>query len=217
MWPWNFCARCLDRTPIRRATVYFRASAFEARTLTERILLAQIVGAHGIRGDVTARVYADDPDNLKRYGQLTDKSGLNTYVVTSVRMGTKGAILHLKGVSDRNDAEALRGVELYVARAKLPDADEGAYYHADLIGLAAVSADGQRMGSIIAVQNFGAGDLLEISVPGERETLLIPFRDQFVPEVDIKGGTVVIVPPVMIGEPIPKSERMDHDGHDDEE
>lgn len=166
--------------------------------MSNLILLAQIIGAHGIRGDMTARVYADDADNLKRYGRLSDKSGQRSYAVTSVRMGAKGAVLRLEGVTDRTGAEALRGLELFIPRSALPEADDGSYYYADLVGLRAVTIEGTEFGKVMGVRNFGAGDLLEVAIGNSNETILIPFRDQFVPDVDIKGGKVVVVPPILI-------------------
>lgn len=190
---------------------------FEAGDVGDLILIAQIVGAHGLRGDLTARIYADDANNLKRYGRLSDKSGQRSFDVTSIRMGAKGAIIRLKGVTDRTEADTLRGLELYVARSALPDADDGSYYHADLVGLTAVSVDGAAIGRVVGVQNYGAGDLLEISVKAN-ETVLIPFRDQFVPTVDVKGGMVVIVAPIMIDGSEQRSTGLgDNAGHDDEE
>ena len=101
----------------------------------------------------------------------------------------------LEGVGDRTAAEALKGVELYVDRDRLPAAAEGEFYHADLIGLAAVDPEGKRIGEIVAVQNFGAGDLLEIRLAGSGKTELVPFTDATIPEVDIAAGRVVVAMP----------------------
>jgi 16S rRNA processing protein RimM len=104
-------------------------------------------------------------------------------------------VARLEGVADRDAAEALKGVELYVARDRLPPAAEGEFYHADLVGLAAVDAAGKAIGTIVAVHNFGAGDLLEIKLSGASKTELVPFTDAFVPEVDIAARRVVVVLP----------------------
>ena len=107
-----------------------------------RILLGQINGAHGIRGDIIVRTFTGDPGAIAAYGPLTDASGHKSFKLRVVRVTDKGVIARLDGVTDRNGAEAVRGQELYVDRAKLPAPDEAEYYHADLIGLAAVSLEG---------------------------------------------------------------------------
>jgi 16S rRNA processing protein RimM len=98
-------------------------------------------------------------------------------------------------VNDRNAAEALKGVALYVDRARLPSAEEGEFYHADLVGLAAEDREGHRIGTVVAVENYGAGDILELRLEGSRQTEMIPFADAFVPEVDVAGGRIVVVLP----------------------
>ncbi|NOT72281.1 MAG: ribosome maturation factor RimM [Hyphomicrobium sp.] len=165
-----------------------------------RILLGQIGSAHGIRGDVMVRTYTADPASIAAYGPLTDKDGARPLTLSVVRVTDKGVVARIKGVSDRNAAELLRGRELYVLRAKLPDADEAEYYHADLIGLEAVTEDGHPFGRVIAVQNFGAGDLLEIRVGDSRDVEFIPFTNACVPDVDIAAGRLTVVPPVLTGE-----------------
>ncbi len=161
------------------------------------ILLGRIVGAHGIRGEVLVHSFAEEPGNIGSYGALSDKTGTRTFKLRVLRLTPKGAIVaRISGISDRNAAEALKGVELYVARDKLPEPDEDEFYHADLVGLAAVAPDGVPIGEIVAVQNYGAGDLIEIRIPGRKDTELVPFSDRFVPEVDIPARKVVVVMPV---------------------
>ncbi len=163
----------------------------------DTILLGRIVGAHGIRGEVLVHSFAAEPEAIGSYGPLTDKAGARTYKLRVLRMTPKGAIVaRITGVADRNAAEALKGVELYVAREKLPEPDADEFYYADLVGLAAVAPDGAPIGEIVAVQNYGAGDLIEIRVAGAKETALVPFADRFVPEVDIAARKVVVVMPV---------------------
>jgi 16S rRNA processing protein RimM len=159
----------------------------------DRILLGHIAGAHGIRGEVIIHAFTDPPENIAAYGPLIDEAGARTFEIEIVRATAKGVVARLPGISDRNAAEALKGVDLYVERDRLPAAAEGEYYHADLIGLAAVDSDGRRIGEIVAVQNFGAGDLLEIRLAGARHTELIPFTDAFVPEVDVAARRVVVI------------------------
>lgn len=165
------------------------------------ILLGRIVGAHGIKGDVIVHSFAAVPEDIAAYGPLSDKAGGRTFKLRVLRMTPKGAVIgRIAGVTDRNAAEALKGVELYVARDKLPEPDEDEFYHADLVGLAAVSADGQAIGQVVAVQNYGAGDLLEIRIPGARDTALVPFTDSFVPRVELTARQVVVVMPVDAGD-----------------
>jgi 16S rRNA processing protein RimM len=166
-----------------------------------RILLGQIGSAHGIKGDVIVRSYTADPADIAAYGPLTDKAGAKPLTLSVVRVSDKGVVARVKGVSDRNGAEALKGRELYVDRTKLPKASDAEYYHADLIGLAAVTADGEPYGRVLAVQNFGAGDLLEIQLSGGKDAEFIPFTNACVPEVDLALGRLTVVPPVMTGEP----------------
>jgi 16S rRNA processing protein RimM len=166
-----------------------------------RILLGRIVGAHGIKGDVIVHSFAAEPEDIAGYGALSDKAGVRSFKLRVLRMTPKGAIIaRIAGVADRNAAEALKGVELYVARDKLPKPDEDQFYHADLIGLAAVGPDGQPIGEVVAVQNYGAGDLLEIRIPGAGDTALVLFTDSFVPRVDLAARQVVVVMPVEAGD-----------------
>ena len=161
----------------------------------KRILLGRIAGAHGIRGEVIIHAFTEPPENIAAYGPLSDEAGARTFRIETARATAKGVVARLAGVSDRTAAEALKGVDLYVDRDRLPPAVEGEYYHADLIGMAAVDPAGQRIGEVVAVQNFGAGDLLEIRLAGARQTELIPFTDAHVPEVDVAARRVVVVLP----------------------
>jgi len=160
-----------------------------------RILLGHIAGAHGIRGEVLIKTYTEAPENVGTYGPLSDESGTRTFNLKSARTTPKGVVARLQGIDDRNAAEALKGVALYIERERLPAAADGEFYHADLIGLAAVNGDGKPLGEIVAVQNYGAGDLLEIRLAGASKTELVPFTDAAVPEVDIAARRVVVILP----------------------
>ena len=159
-----------------------------------RILLGRIVGAHGIRGDVVIHSYAAVPEDIGAYGPLSDKSGTKTFKLSGVRAASKGVVARVAGVSDRNAAEALKGTELYVARDKLPAAEEGEFYVADLIGMTAVDAQGHVIGKVVDAPDYGAGSLLEIRKPGVAQTELIPFTDAFVPHVDLAARRVTVNP-----------------------
>ena len=161
----------------------------------KRILLGRIVGAHGIRGDVQIAAYTGAPDAIGAYGPLSNEAGNRTFAVRVVRVTPKGVIARVDGVTDRTAAEKLKGTDLYVTRDRLPPPGEGEFYHEDLIGLAAVDPDGKTFGILVAVSNFGAGDLIEIKIEGQRHTELIPFTSAFVPSVDVAGGRVTVVVP----------------------
>ena len=165
-----------------------------------RILLGRIAGAHGIRGEVAIHAFTAAPEDIGAYGPLLDASGARSFEIGIVRVTTKGVVARLTGVGDRNAAEALKGVELYLDRDRLPAAAEGEFYHADLIGLAAVDPEGKPIGAIVAVPNYGAGDLLEIRLAGSGRTEFVPFTEATVPEVDIVAGRVVIVTPAVSGD-----------------
>lgn len=175
-----------------------------------RILLGQITGVHGIRGDLIVRSYTADPADVAAYGPLTDKDGAKPLSISVMRVSDKGVVARAKGISDRNGAEALKGRELYVLRSKLPEADKAEYYHADLIGLDAITADGRPFGRVTAVQNFGAGDLLEIKTQDGRDSEFIPFTNACVPEVDLGKRTLTVVPPLMTGDPEPAADENDN-------
>ncbi len=160
-----------------------------------RILLGHISTAHGIRGEVLIKSYTADPADIAAYGPLSDAGGNRTFALSNVRVVKKGVIARIDGITDRNAAEALRGTELFVERDRLPEPDEDEVYHADIIGLTASRTDGSEVGEIVAVQNFGAGDLLEIRLAGKRRTEFVPFSKDFVPDLDIAAGRIIVVMP----------------------
>ena len=158
---------------------------------TQQICVARIGAAHGVRGAVKLWTFTEDPLAVTRYGPLTTKDGARQFDVTHAREAKDHLVATLKGIATREDAERLNGIELYIAREKLPDTDDDEYYHADLIGLAAVNAANEPIGRVIAIHNFGAGDIIEIAPP-QGTTLLLPFTNAVVPSVDLAGGRVVI-------------------------
>jgi 16S rRNA processing protein RimM len=155
------------------------------------ICVARIGAAHGVRGAVKLWTFTEDPLAVKRYGPLATKDGARRFEVTSARETKGHLVATLKGVTTREEAERLNGIELYIEREKLPAAGEGEYYHADLIGLAAVTTTDAPLGRVIAIHNFGAGDIIEIAPP-QGATMLLPFSNAVVPTVDLTGGRVVI-------------------------
>lgn len=158
------------------------------------ICVARIGAAHGVRGAVKLWTFTEDPLAVKHYGPLTTKDGARKFEVATAREAKGHLVATLKGIANREEAERLNGIELYIAREKLPATDEDEYYHADLIGLAAVSAAGEPIGRVTAIHNFGAGDIIEIAPP-HRPTMLLPFTNAVVPTVDLAAGRVVIVLP----------------------
>src|SRR5215475_11884585 len=165
--------------------------------MSAQVCIARIGAAHGVRGAVKLWTFTEDPFAVTRYGPLATKDGARAFEVAHAREGKGHLVATLKGVTTRNEAERLNGIELYVAREKLPATDEDEYYHTDLIGLAAVTTADEPLGKVVAIHNFGAGDIIEIAPPSGA-TMLLPFSNAVVPTVDITGGRVVIELPAEI-------------------
>jgi 16S rRNA processing protein RimM len=161
------------------------------------ICIARIGAAHGVRGAVKLWTFTEDPLAVLRYGALATKDGARQFEVTHAREAKGHLVATLKSIATREDAERLNGIELYIARDKLPATDEDEYYHADLIGLAAVNAADEPLGHVTAIHNFGAGDIIEIA-PTRGAAMLLPFTNAVVPTVDLAGGRVVIELPAEI-------------------
>jgi 16S rRNA processing protein RimM len=168
------------------------------------ICIARIGAAHGVRGAVKLWTFTEDPLAVKAYGPLLTKDGARSFEVASAREAKGHLVATLKGVGSREDAERLNGIELYIARDKLPATEENEYYHADLIGLAAVTSANEPLGRVIAIHNFGAGDIIEIAPP-QGATMLLPFTNAVVPSIDLKSGRVVIELPKEIDGDSPTS------------
>ena len=160
-----------------------------------RVCVGAIAGAHGVRGQVRIAAFTADPDDLMAYGPVRDEAGSRRFEITVVGRSRGQMIARVAGIGDRDAAEALKGIRLYVDRAALPATAADEFYHADLIGLAVVDRAGKSLGTIGAVHDFGAGDVLEIA-PAEGPSVLVRFTREAVPEVDLKGGKVVVeLPP----------------------
>ena len=161
--------------------------------MTDRICVAQIGAAHGLRGEVRFRSFTQDPMAVTSYGPLESEDGTRRFEIEALRPSKDLFVARLAGITDRNAAETLTNLKLYVSRDRLPPAKDGEFYHADLVGLAAVTPDGASLGTVTAVHNFGAGDVIEIK-PESGETLLVPFTDATVPEIDLATRCMVVVP-----------------------
>jgi 16S rRNA processing protein RimM len=162
---------------------------------TARVCVAQIGGAHGIRGEVRLKSFTAEPEAFARYGPLESEDGARRIEIASLRPGNGVYVARLKGVADRNAAEALRNIRLYVPRERLGAAEPDEFYHADLIGLEVVDTQGVQRGRVVAVPNFGAGDLIEIAPATGGPSVLLPFSKAAVPEIDLVAGRVVVDPP----------------------
>lgn len=160
----------------------------------KRVCLGLVAGAHGVRGAVRIKSFTAKPEDVAGYGPLEDESGRQRFSLRLVGEAKGVLIGWLSGVADRERAEALRGLRLYLPRAALPPTGEDEFYHADLIGLEAVLADGTALGQVKSVHDFGAGDTLEIERP-EGPPAMVPFTRAVVPIVDLESGRLVIDPP----------------------
>ncbi len=169
-------------------------SAVAVNMVEDRLCVAVIAGAHGVRGDVRIKSFTADPEGLAAYGPLTDKTGGREFRIKILGLARGLLRAHIKGVDDRNAAEALAGVELYIERGRLPETEDDEFYHSDLIGLKATLEDGTDYGVVRTLHDFGAGDVIEIELSAGG-TVFLPFTRTVVPSVDLDAGVVVVVLP----------------------
>lgn len=163
--------------------------------MTDRICVGAIAGAFGVQGEVRLKSFTAEPTALADYGALLSENGKQEYQVTLKRPIKNGFSARLSGVKTKEEADALKGTKLYADRDKLPDLPDDEYYHADLMGLKVFDAGGELLGTVKAVMNHGAADLLEINRAGKSGTFLLPFTLEIVPTVDLKSGRIVADPP----------------------
>ena len=164
--------------------------------MADRVCVAQIGAAHGIRGEVRLRSFTEDPLAVASYGELETEDGARRFTIEALRPAKDFLVARIAGVADRDAAEKLTNLELFVPRDRLPAIEEAdTYYHADLVGLAAVTADGVALGTVTAIHNFGAGDIIEIT-PKEGAPLMLTFTEAAVPKVDLTAKQIIVVPPV---------------------
>ncbi len=163
--------------------------------------LGRIGAAQGLRGEVRTTTFTESPENVAAYGPLVDAKGRSFTIETLRHVKDALVVARLTGIDDRTAAESLNGVELYVEKARLPEPDENEWYYDDLIGLKAVTPEGAEIGEIAAVQNYGAGDLLEIRLAGSRQTVFVAFTEAAVPDVNINAGRATVIMPEEIDEP----------------
>lgn len=158
-----------------------------------RVLVAIVGAPHGVRGEMRVKPLTGEPLAFADYGPLETRDG-RKLVVRPVRMQKDMAIVRIDGIADRDAAARLTNAELFAERARMPAADEDEFYHADLIGLRVFTAEGTAIGEVIAIPDYGAGDLLEIARP-DLPSALLPFTQAFVPEIDLAARRIVIAPP----------------------
>ncbi len=168
------------------------------------ILVGQVAGAFGVRGEVRITAFTEDPLNLLGYKDLLRHDGSPGLTLISGRAAKGAFIGRAKQVTTREEAEALRGLKLYLPREALPPPDEEEFYLTDLIGLSAIDPTGAAIGKVRSVQNFGAGDLLEIEPAEGGPTWWLPFTREAAPEVDLAGGRLTVVRPLEVGDPEPE-------------
>ena len=174
---------------------------------SELICVGAVTGARGIKGDIRIKSFTDDPEAIASYGPLYDKTGTTSFNLKITGQAKGQLIGRVKGINDRNEAEKLKGTQFFVSRDKLPAPDEDEFYVQDLIGLRAEGLDGSDFGKVTAVENYGAGDILEIA-GGVVGNQMVPFTLEAFPKVDIEGGLVLIELPAGLMDP-PDDEAKD--------
>ncbi len=160
--------------------------------MSDRICVGAIAGSFGVQGEVRLKSFCADPAAIAAYGPLFTEDGTQSYTIKLTRAVSGGLAARIAGVATKEQADALRGVSLYVDRAKLPHLPDDEFYHTDLIGLAAHDTGGALIGTVQAVHNHGAGDLLEIVGAGLKTALLLPFTQAVVPTVDLAAKRIIV-------------------------
>jgi 16S rRNA processing protein RimM len=170
-------------------------AAWERVLMETRVCVGAIAGAFGVKGDVRLKSFTAAPEDIAAYGPLSSEDGSRSFEVSLTGQTKNALVATLSGVRTKEEADALRGMRLYVDRARLPEPDEDEFYHADLIGLEVYDTGGTLLGRVKSVQNHGASDLLELHGAGLTSTVLLPFTREVVPTVDLGAGRIVADPP----------------------
>lgn len=160
-------------------------------TREDRVCVGVIAGAFGVQGEVRVKSYCTEATDIASYGPLSTRDGGRSFTLRLTRPVAGGLGVRLSGVTTKEQADALRGAELYVDRARLPKLPDDEFYYSDLVGLEVRDPGGVVIGKVTAVHNHGAGDFLEIAAPGRKSALLLPFTLATVPTVDVAGGCLV--------------------------
>jgi 16S rRNA processing protein RimM len=166
--------------------------------MSRDVLLGVVIGAQGLKGEVKVKTFTETPETIARYGALHVKDGRSFRVTSSRAPKDDVIVVQFEGVSDRNAAEALKGLELHVRREVLPKPAAQEFYQADLIGLRADDEEDRFIGKVVSIHNYGAGDVIEIA-RDDGSTVLLPFSKSFVPQVEIENGRIVVAVPEEVG------------------
>ncbi|MFD1911594.1 ribosome maturation factor RimM [Halodurantibacterium flavum] len=161
----------------------------------ERVCVGAIAGAFGVRGEVRLKSFCAEPGAIADYAPLWSEDGTRSFGLRIIRAIPGGFAARLTGIGTKEEADALRGLQLYADRDRLPSLPDDEFYHADLVGLAVFDTGGAEIGRVRAIHNHGAGDILEIFAPGRRHALLLPFTRAVVPTVDLAAGRIIADPP----------------------
>jgi 16S rRNA processing protein RimM len=167
----------------------------ERKSVSDKVCVGAIAGAFGVRGEVRLKSFTATPEDIASYAPLETEDGARSFSVKITRQIKNGLAARLSGITDKDAADALRGTELYVPRDRLPSLPDDEFYHADLIGLPVTDTGGTPLGTVMAVLNNGADDLLELRAPGQKQSVLLPFTKAAVPTVDLAQGRIVADPP----------------------
>ena len=163
--------------------------------MSDLICVGAVAGSFGVRGEIRLKSFCAIPDEIEDYSPLTDEAGTASYSLTLTRAIKGGFAAHLSGVETKEQADAIKGLRLFVARDRMPSLPDDEYYHADLIGLEVYDTGGALLGTVKTVLNHGASDLLELHGPGLKSTVLLPFTLAAVPTVDLEQGRIIADPP----------------------
>jgi 16S rRNA processing protein RimM len=157
----------------------------------DRVCVGAIAGSFGVRGEVRLKSFCSDPAAIASYAPLYTEDGSRSFTVKITRSVANGLMAHLSGITTKEQADALKGTSLYADREKLPSLGDDEFYHADLIGLQVLDTGGTPIGTVRAVHNHGAGDLLEVQGPGMKAAILLPFTREVVPTVDLAAARII--------------------------
>ncbi|MCF6317275.1 MAG: ribosome maturation factor RimM [Marinosulfonomonas sp.] len=164
-------------------------------TETDHICVGAFSGSYGVNGEVRLKSFCADPEAIADYTPLTSEDGKRSFAITLTR-SIKGALVaKVEGITNKEDADTLKGIRLFAKRDQLPALPDDEFYHADLIGLTVLDTGGTVLGTVHAVQNHGASDLLEVTVEGSSATILLPFTSEVIPTVDLTAGRIIADPP----------------------
>lgn len=164
-------------------------------TQDSKICVGAITGSYGVRGEARIKSFCADPEAIQTYGPLTTEDGSQSFEIRITRSVKGGYAVRLTGLTQKEQADALKGTRLYVDRDKLPSLPDDEFYHTDLIGLDIYDTGGARLGRLTAIHDHGAGDLLEITGPNFENAILLPFTQKAVPTIDLGAGRIIIDPP----------------------